>query len=164
MRGFLCYSWMHMKHNQRGVVEIVLIVLGVLLGLFAIGFFREDQPTSRYVPNYQTTANIDCGLTVYEPKNNAIVSNPLIIDGYVNGCGWDAYEGALGSVRVLSDTGVVLSMTKLQRIDTDGRLPYHFNTRLSLPAGRLTRKGTLLFSNDLSGPQARTMVVPISFW
>lgn len=153
-----------MKHNQRGVIEIVLIVLGVLLGLFAVGFFREDQTTSRYVPNYQTTAKIDCGLTVYEPRHDAIVANPLVIDGYVNGCGWEEYQSALGSVRVLSDTGVVLSMTKLQRIDTDGKLPYHFNTRLSLPMGKLTHKGTVLFSNDLPGPQLRTVAIPVSFW
>lgn len=164
MRGILCYARNHMQYNQRGFVEIILIVLGVLLGLFAVGFFRDDQQTSRYVPNYQTTANIDCGLTVYEPEKNSIVGNPVEIEGFANGCGWDENQGVLGSVRVLSDTGVVLVMSKLHKVDNDGRLPYHFKTRLSLPMGRLANKGTILFSNDLAGPQLRTVTVPVSFW
>jgi hypothetical protein len=153
-----------MKYSQKGFVEIVLIILGVLLSLFAIGFFREDQTTNRYVPNYQTTANLDCGLTVYTPETNRVVSNPLLLDGFVNGCGWDEVHGSLGTVRVVSDTGVVLVMSKLQRTDTDGKLPYHFNTKLSLPIGRLTRKGSVIISNDLPGPQLRTKVIPVSFW
>jgi hypothetical protein len=153
-----------MQYSQRGFVEIILIVLGVLLGLFAVGFFREDQQASRYVPNYQTTANVDCGLTIYSPEQNGIVGNPLEIEGYVNGCGWNEEQGTLGSVRVLSDTGVVLVMSKLSKVDNDGRLPYHFKTRLSLPMGRLTHKGTVLFSNDLPDPQLRTVTVPVSFW
>ena len=153
-----------MRYKERGFVEIILIVLGVLLGLFAIGFFREDQQSNRYVPNYQTAARVDCGLTIYAPEDNAIVRNSIEIEGFVNGCGWDEEQGSLGSVRVLADTGVVLVMSKLQRVDNDGKLPYHFKTRLSLPIGRLTHKGSVHFSNDLPGPQLRTVMVPVSFW
>lgn len=145
-----------MRDSRGMVVGIIVIILGILVALFMIGFFTENRPFG--LGNYRSILNLPCGLTVNTPKPDASVSFPLTVGGYANGCGWEDIDGSVGSIDVLDSNGVVYAHGLLPIVGTVAK-PYYFEISVApaLPAG--ITAGTIVFNSN-SG--AAPVLIPFS--
>ena len=151
------------NQKNRGVTEILVIVIGLLLILVVFGVFTYSgnlSLSSRLLP-----LRVKCGLTVVSPLPNQKVSFPLLVSGYTNGCGWVPFEAVAGSLRVTDSNNSVLSDN--YPLETQGdwtKLPAKFSRSITIKIKPQTKTGFLLFSNDNpSGERQFFYRMPVNF-
>ena len=142
-------------NKERGSVWV--IILGVVMILFVIGFFRS-QPSFWGAVSYKKILNIQCGLTVSHPdlKPGEKVAFPLLVDGYANGCGWEpaARAGLIpgqiaGTAQVFDGTGLPVTKPIPLAIGTDSTdAPFYFSAELPLYAAPASDSGYLLLKSN----------------
>ena len=135
--------------KERGdILGWIIVAVGVVLLLVAIGFFRPDKQFFNTV-NYKTALHLQCGLTVssIDAKNHTI-HFPYHLSGWINGCGWEMTGFTAGMVQVFDSKGVPLSAsTPLVYNDTGTELPRPFIAYLTLIAVPTVDTGTLVFTS-----------------
>ncbi len=158
-----------MKVN-RGFSHIVMIIVGGLLVLLAIGFFavsrsfdavRNTSPTQVLAPERPSV--LPCGLTILDPQPNTKVHLPIIVRGYANGCGWNNAPLTLGKVKILNAEGQVISAEyPLTRKDDHFNLPAYFEATIPAVLGNLQTPMVIIFitSNDRVHPA--TYEIPVA--
>lgn len=165
LRRVLCYTF---KYMNRGFTIIIVIILGLLISLFTIGYFRDDvasKSNNTLLPNYQKQTSYSCGLTLYSPSANDIVGTNIHIEGIANGCGWgDARSSFIGIVRIVNDRSVIISEKNIDATSGDIDIPLHFDMTVAIPKNSLTRKGFLIFSNQRDSSESRELRIPVMFW
>lgn len=144
--------------KQGGFVTIIIIIFGLILAYFALGGFVNAVPTMAPAyqndPIYSLSAQdlqAHCGLTVLEPVPNQKSPRPLIVRGYVNGCGWEVHDGIVGTAVVLDKNDIAISATiPLKAVSSKNgatsfavSIPY---TAFSGLAGR--ESGTVIIQNN----------------
>lgn len=138
---------MNSMHRERG--NAVVIILGILLILFLVGFFTSDRAFWDTF-NYKQLLRLPCGVTVNNPnsKGGTKVAYPLLVDGYVNGCGWNVDNGRAGSAQILDAHGhvVVPPTTLVVPIDSTNA-PFYFSADLTAIAPPTTDTGSLLITS-----------------
>ncbi len=106
-----------------------------------------------------------CGISVITPAPNQTIGFGSIISGYVNGCGWTAFEAQAGTVQVLNANGQAVSNPIPLSVSSNWmQLPAYFSTSIYLTTTPGTSTGSLLFRNeDPSGERPQTFQVQIRF-
>ena len=129
-------------NKERG--NVLVIILGIVLILFVIGFFRS-QPSFWGAVSYKKVLNLPCGLTVDAPKNGDKAAFPIVVDGYINGCGWDPAAASAGTAQVFDGKGLPLTKPIALAIPSDStNAPYYFSASLPLIAAPSTAGGNIL--------------------
>lgn len=150
--------------ENRGFVNILLIIFGFILVGIIVGFFASRHSVSPIVfPNitgketaspFTTFTTAKCGLVVTAPEPDSIVTMPIVVTGYVNGCGWKEDDQNAGTVVLLNDEGQVISGTYVLFV---GQRPLFSSANFSAtiyPSGKKTTNMSLLFkSNDIPSKQ-----------
>ena len=113
---------------------IVIILVGVLI--FVPRNFDQGQ-------NPLTGTD---GLTIYLRANREI-SSPLEITGQVNGNGWAGFEGQVGVVKLLDDSGNQIRLAILTATTDWMSPPVSFQTYLQFSSDR-DQDGQLVFTNE----------------
>jgi hypothetical protein len=156
---------MKIKNNtNRGIIPfIILTFLGILVALFAMGYFTEQHPFG--LGNYKKILKLDCGLTLYAPKKDASVSFPYKVYGYGNGCDWEPVNGVIGTATLLAGNGLIISKVDLPVSAAniaDGK-PYYFEATLNPPVSFFSEEGTIIIQNMLPGLQKKYISIPVHF-
>lgn len=131
-------------HTERG--NILIVILGLALLLFVIGFFRGDASFWGTV-GYKKLLNLPCGLTVNHPDlgRGEKVSFPLIVDGYANGCGWDVADGSAGTVQIFDSLGHPVTREYTLSVPADStEAPYYFSANIVPNSAPRSAVGTVL--------------------
>lgn len=132
--------------NQKGFVNIVLVVIIVLL-VGAVGYFALVKKPTLTQPPAETQ-----GIVVEQPILNQEVQLPITVKGYVNGNGWAAFEGVAGSVQVFDVNNKAVSERVPLQATTDWMKPMvNFETMVGdrqMMSNLETLTGYLLFRND----------------
>lgn len=89
----------------------------------------------------------ESGVTVTSPLPNASITSPLVIAGDVTGNGWSGFEGQVGIVTLLDESGKSLGVTPLTAKSDWTVLPTHFETTLNFNSSK-DQSGTLVFTNE----------------
>ncbi len=163
-----------MKKGNGGYSHIIIILVGVVLALLLLGVFAvrhsintapiDESPITISALKTERPTHLPCGITVLDPQPNRQVQVPIVVRGYVNGCGWDNSPITLGYVKVLNERGQVISATyPLLRKDANFNLPAYFEASIPSVIGSLqTPSGTLFFTSN-GGAHPDIVEVPISF-
>lgn len=174
---------------KKGFSNVLLVVIGVIIGLAAIGFFtvKGTAPKS-YSPTPYTTPSSNptptpapiftpptpapvgpataCGIIIASPVANAVVGPVVNIAGYVDGaCHWSPFEGQAGTVRAYNSNGLPVSATSILTVSGDWmQLPANFTAKVTINTPPQTPTGYLLFSNENPSDQfPETYKFPIRF-
>lgn len=148
--------------TSGGIVGIVVIIIGVAICLSLLGFFSGQKPYG--LPSYRQSLNLPCGLTVKNPEPESKIDFPIIISGFANGCGWELDNtDSVGTVEILSGTGIVLHRSSLKKKQDDNEIPVYFEKtiNLSVPTGQ--KRGFVVFKNNGLGISGRRVEIPVSF-
>ncbi len=148
-----------MYKSERGMADKTAIFIGIVLILFIIGFFRTDGGLfGKY--NAKSLLQMPCGLTLSDISDNDKIKFPLVINGYVNGCGWDADGKNAGTVQVFDNAGRLISSPAQIFVNEDGvNLPLSIQSTVYLNQVPQTETGKVLI-RSYSG---FTKIIPVSF-
>lgn len=138
----------YMQHNRGIIIGIVLSLIGIFLCLFVVGFFTTQHPFG--LPNFSKVVKLDCGLTIYAPKENKSISFPYKVYGYANGCGWDPVDGHIGTLSVLTTRGILLQKIYIDPVTIGDGKPYYFESYISVPISFFDETGLFVFENNPS--------------
>lgn len=153
-----------MKKTQtnRGLISfLILTFVGIIVALFAMGFFTEQRPFG--FDNYRKILKLDCGLNLYTPTENTEIVFPYKISGYANGCDWEPVNGVVGTATILAGNGLVLAKVNLVTNTPLGDAPYYFETTVDVMASFLGEQGMVVIENMLPGLQRNVVRVPVLF-
>jgi hypothetical protein len=153
---------MNIQRNRGIIPGIILSIIGIFICLFVLGYFTTQHPFG--LPNYKQSLKLECGLTVYAPKENANVSFPYKIYGYGKGCGWDPdTNGIIGHASILAQNGLMLGSVNLPATDITGGEPYYFEAVVNLPVSFVGEAGNIIIENSGMGFAAKRVVIPVKF-
>jgi len=155
---------MNQSTSQKGFIAPLLLVIGLILCLVLIGFFSQNikhayEPVNPTVPipdevivsadtDSPTANDIVCGIIVETPADNQSISSPLVIQGYVNGCGWQASSNGIAYVGLYSASGTPLTTEIPVSVLGGGTTTTtSFVTTLVYPDTTSSLSGYLLFRN-----------------
>lgn len=139
---------------------ILVLLIAIAAGLAVLGF-RNFKSATTPTPVVTTQT----GLIVNVPKANNAVTSPLTVSGYVNGHGWNGFEGQVGSVKLIDDKGNVLAQKPLTAITEWTTTTVWFKTILEFN-NPSTQTGKLIFRNENpSGMPERDkqFILPVKF-
>lgn len=176
-----------MSHGNSGggigIWNILLILLGVILAVAAIGMYTSMNKKGTVAPTPTATPSpttpgpaatpeppqlapiTECGIYITSPYSNAPQISPMTIAGFIDGkCHWTAFEGQTGTVTVYNDKNVALSPAiPLMAVGEWMQPSVNFSVKVGYSAPHST-KGYLLFTNeDASGMYPETYNYPIRF-
>lgn len=107
----------------------------------------------------------ECGITVDNPRPNAIIRSPLHVSGRVVGCGWEVQNGTFGSVALFSNDGTqVTGFVPLgQSSDWNGN--NGITADIIFPSSGGNVQGYLLFmkAGEIVGNASAEYRVPVVF-
>jgi hypothetical protein len=132
--------------KNRGMVPTLIIaVIAVIIGLSLMGFFRVEQKP--YGFSFKQALKLPCGLRIYAPKKDALVTFPFKVYGYANGCGWvpDA-ENRLGTLDVVGKNGVIYGSYLLRALGDTTKAPYYFEGIITPTVPYTAKEGTFIFT------------------
>lgn len=129
--------------KERG--STLLIVIGIVLVLFMIGFFKAE-PSFWGSVNYKKALRLPCGITVKEPLRDARVTFPASTRGYLNGCGWEVDNGVGGSVQIFDGYGMPVT-ARIPLVVSGKSAPYSFSAVLLLRQVPATGNGSIVFTS-----------------
>lgn len=87
------------------------------------------------------------GLIIDYPKENALISSPLMISGTITGNKWTGFEGQAGVVNLIDENGNILSASVLVIKGEWTQLPADFEANLEFEAPE-SGDGWLIFYNE----------------
>ncbi|MCX6719689.1 MAG: hypothetical protein NTV36_01090, partial [Candidatus Staskawiczbacteria bacterium] len=93
------------------------------------------------------------------------ISSPLKITGVVNGNGWTGFEGQVGNVKLLDNSGKELATGVLTATTEWTKLPISFEANIEFEPG-MAENGQLVFTNENpSGlpEKNKEYILPIQF-
>lgn len=125
-------------------MSVVLIIIGVLLALVALGYF-SNQHAYGVLPNYQDSLHLPCGVSILSPKNGEAIAFPYTVRGYANGCGWGNRSGIAGSVSAVFDNGLIAGSAMLPIAPGNDTQPYYFEQLVNITVPPGAQKGTFIF-------------------
>ena len=136
-----------MKNREGG--NILVIIIGIVLLLFIIGFFRSEKSFWGTF-NYKTILRLPCGITVKSPSygKDEKVSFPIKVNGYVNGCGWDVEDTSVGTAQIFDGRGLpVTKPVPLVVPDDSKEEPFYFEATLLPISAPSTDVGNILITS-----------------
>lgn len=146
------------KSHEAGFGHWVVFLLGAVMVLFLIGFFRTDQHIGEVA--YKKILRLPCGLTFDSVKENDKISFPLKLEGYINECGWIKKGSVAGTAQVFDGTGAPVSnKANLNIAPYDSEYPYYFENSLVLENPPHTDTGSLI----INGVGGLWKAIPVSF-
>lgn len=107
-----------MKTDNKGFTNIVILIVGFLLVLLAVGMLSGNSAIKRTVIDTGTTDTVletetedideneppegtsTCGIYFSTIDDNDSIESPLVIEGNTDGCGWGAFEGVIGNAKL----------------------------------------------------------------
>ncbi|MBP6884737.1 MAG: hypothetical protein KBC17_02840 [Candidatus Pacebacteria bacterium] len=130
---------------ERGYGHWIVFVIGAILVLMMIGFFKANNQQTLSNVTYKAILRLPCGITVQEPKKGDKVSFPVTVKGYVNGCGWDIKNSIAGTAQVFDGNGAPMTNQIPLNVPTDSKKkPYYFEGTLVLKVAPQTEKGSII--------------------
>jgi hypothetical protein len=146
-------------HTERGNTHWVVIIVGILIILFLVGFFRSDRSFFDKI-NYKAVLNLPCDITVDSPKAKERILLPLTVKGFINGCGWEMGQANAGTAQIFDGKGLPVSAaTPLSYTDDSSELPRPYKATLVPIAPPTVDTGTIVFTSTTGLIHA----IPISF-
>lgn len=167
---------------KSGFSDIFIIIAGLFVTFIAIGMFsggkspfvsfnnlrtsiqNNQTKTSTTTPKNESRSFVrtPCGLLISKPEPLEKITNPVIIRGVVNGCGWLLSNGQAGTVELVDMNHVPLSARVPLSIVGVSILPASFETPLSWTSPSADT-GFLVFRNmDSRGKQVQVVNLPVS--
>jgi hypothetical protein len=133
------------KSLEGGYGHWVVLVIGIILVLMLVGFFKSGSENTITKVTYKSILRLPCGLTVNEPKDKSKISFPITVKGYINGCGWEAVGNSAGTAQVFDGNGMPLtsSIPLIVPPDSTG-MPYYFEGTIKLLTPPKTDSGSLI--------------------
>ncbi len=130
--------------DERGIVNLIIIAIGLTLIFFLIGFFRPERSFWDTV-NYKALLRLPCGLSLKAPEENSQMVFPIKVKGYVKGCGWDVAEGNAGTAQVFDANGRALTKAVPLSVPSQSdQEPFYFETLVPLVTAPQADTGTFV--------------------
>lgn len=130
----------------------MVVVLGIILILFVIGFFNSSRSFWDTF-NFKKILRLPCGLTINAPKydfedTSEKVKYPLLVSGYINGCGWERNGDSAGTAQIFDSRGQAVTKQSSLFIPGDStQSPFYFETTLYPMTPPTMDTGTLLITS-----------------
>ena len=136
-----------MQNRERG--NIVLVIIAIALVLFIISFFHSENS---FYDTFNLTGilRLGCGLTIEHPqyKDGQKAAFPIYMEGYINGCGWQASGSSAGTAQVFDGKGFPVTKPVMLVIPSNSdKLPYSFSANVPLLTAPTTDTGYILITS-----------------
>lgn len=167
------------KYNRGEVQDVIVVIVGIVLVLVALGIFRRPIPdqvvreintsTSEWYSGSDSNGNqfsdSECGLQLIAPAKNQSLASVFEIWGLANGCGWVASNGVVGYAQVHDGLGRIVSNPEPLVVDSaPGALPVEFRQNITLTAIPSGTSGILaIYSIPPQGGSPEVIRIPIKF-
>ena len=150
-----------MNYERGGAGEIILVALAIALLFFILSFFKTENS---FYDEFNLTGilRLSCGVTIERPQyayeQKAVF--PIFIEGYANGCGWQANGSSAGTAQVFDGKGLPVTKPATLVIPSNStKLPYSFTATLPLLTPPTTDTGSIL----LTSSTGLISYIPIAF-
>ena len=118
---------------ERGNAEInvtLIVIILIVIAVFLSGYFKSDRVFWDTF-NLKSVLRLPCGLTINNPSQNSKANFPVLVDGYVNGCGWNINNNGAGTVQIFDNQGLPITLpTTLNVAPESNGAPYYFKANL----------------------------------
>ena len=159
--------------HQKGITNIVIIVVGLILCAVLLGFLNNgiNGGTRKSTWDFlfkknsgEQSAIFSCGISVLTPRSYEEISFPLSFSGFVGGCGWAPEDGSVGSVILFDATNRAIASERLYASGIYKNKPIPFSGLIG-DARPLTTNGYLLFiaSSYNQSKEPKSYKVPVYF-
>ena len=102
---------------------------------------------------------LSCGLTYSGVADNQKITFPIEIDGYINGCGWQASKGSAGTVQIFDGKGLPITIAQNMVITDTGDLPLAFTAIIRPNSAPQTDSGQLIIRSTTG----LLKIIPVTF-
>ncbi len=139
-----------MRNHERGSGgAVVLAILGIILILFILSFFKTENS---FYDEFNLTGilRLQCGITIERPQYavGQKAAFPIFVEGYANGCGWEANGSSAGTAQVFDGKGLPVTRPTTLIIPSDStKLPWSFTASLVLISPPTTDTGYMLLTS-----------------
>ncbi|KKQ34756.1 MAG: hypothetical protein US50_C0038G0016 [Candidatus Nomurabacteria bacterium GW2011_GWB1_37_5] len=165
--------------TQKGFINVLLIIVLVLV-IGGVGYWAlnrqpvlDEQGISNGTPTEQQGSetssqdSLTCGIFVEKPASGAelVIGNTFQVKGYVNGCGWTAFEAEAAVVSIEDVNGnVVMNKTPVPVQGEWMQIPAYFDSAFTPKLPATAGTGFVIFENeDPSGENPQIFKVPVTF-
>lgn len=156
-----------MKRNyESGVVNWILIIIGILIVLTLVGYFTTDRSDNKKEAGTLTQLNKpDCGLVINRPVENSLVIFPVAVSGYLRACDSIPFNSEYGTVQVMDANGTPLGPeTEIPIVGNWVSQDAHFSLFVPVSSKPQTAGGFLIFINhDKAGNTLNAFQIPVMF-
>ncbi len=129
--------------KKKLIALIIVIILGVI---FYIGL-RIKSHSSDNIASVSISAQTKAdGLIINNVQPGDLISSPFKITGLVTGNGWFGFEGQVGSVDLINNSGKVIIAAPLKATSDWTQLPVSFEADLEFESS--IAPGKLVFHNE----------------
>ncbi len=150
---------MNREQGNAGINIALVVGILIFLAVFLAGFFKNDRVFWDTF-NVKSLLRLPCGLTVSNPKPDAKAVFPVVVDGYINACGWNAANGGAGTAQIFDGQGLPVTLPVGLSIDSHSEsAPFYFKASLVLHTPPHTDAGNIV----LVSTTGLVYSVPISF-
>ncbi|MGI9118148.1 MAG: hypothetical protein ACR2IQ_01195 [Minisyncoccia bacterium] len=167
----------------KGITNVVIILVGVLIIAILVGFFRVSRPFSNIKitrpesftlktlllngtnnSSFLTGASENCDIAITSPQTGAEVSNIITISGLYRNCGWNNTDqnnfnnkATIGTVIELDGKGNNL----INPLTITSNIPESFTTTLGLIRPSQTKEIVIILRNN-DNQQPILLQVPVT--
>lgn len=154
------------RTHESGVVNWIIIIIGLLIVLTLVGYFTSDRSDRKKDEGTLAPINQpDCGLVVQQPQENSLVTFPVAVSGYLRSCDRTPFSSEHGTVKLLDANGKVIGpeMDLLIVGNWVGQ-PATFSVFVPAKTAPQTGTGFLVFTNhDKTGAVLNAFQIPVKF-
>jgi len=158
-------------NTQKGFAPILIILLGLVViggGVYVYINKKSEIPTNQNeeITNIPTS---DAGIIVTSIKSDDLVKFPISIEGYLDGQGWTANEGEIGTVEIFDANGKSVSNREVIQTTTDWlKFPTYFKVTVGdrqMMSYIKTDTGfvKIIGSGAKDGEQIKSVSIPVRF-
>lgn len=146
-------------HRERGNILLVIVIIALMVFLISL-FHNENNFYDTF--NLTGILRLSCGVTIEHPSiaETAKIKFPIAVEGYANGCGWEASGGSAGTAQVFDGKGTPVTKPSMLAVGPHSdKKPWSFTASLALITPPSTDTGYIL----LRSTTGLLSTIPIAF-
>lgn len=175
-----------MKNDNKGFTNIVILIVGFVLVLLAVGMLSGNSAINKTVIDTDTTDKVletetddtgtaelpegtsTCGIYFSTLNDNDTVESPLVIKGNTDGCGWSAFEGVIGNAKLFDlESGTQIGNTAILSATSEWMTtePVYFEGTITFTDTEVENNGYVLIEHQQVADEdpILTHVIPIKY-
>jgi len=140
------------------LILLVIVLFGFLLFIFTNSKIEEASVLPVAIVN---TTELYCGISITSPQIGSSVYFPIVVAGYVSGCGWEPYLNYVATMKVYDSEKRLMGRPFLVNKSVSSNSPVSTQFKLIIKDLPI-KQGEVSFVFENFGILEKTMTVPLN--